>query len=151
MTDTPETIYLIPGETWDSPEGLCWCDSPAPGAGMDPDDAVAYIRADKHEMVEAHLAAVKHLCERLQDCANRYYLDQGDHGHMEAIMRDYHSIMRGDGTAQASDSPVRQLTECDWCGEEFPDDLLQNETQSGDAICDHCADEERRNTYGGPA
>lgn len=49
MSATPETIYLIPGETWHSPEGLCWCEDPAPGEGMDPADAVKYIRADKHQ------------------------------------------------------------------------------------------------------
>jgi hypothetical protein len=46
MTETPETIYLIPGESWDSPEGFCWSDCPAPGEGMDPAEAVKYIRAD---------------------------------------------------------------------------------------------------------
>ena len=51
MTETPETIYLIPGETWDSPEGLCWCDDPAPGEGMDPAEAVKYVRADKHREI----------------------------------------------------------------------------------------------------
>jgi hypothetical protein len=31
------------------------------------------------------------------------------------------------------------LTPCDWCGRRFADEHLQNETQAGDAICDHCA------------
>lgn len=42
--EMPKWIWLIPdagndGET-------VWCDDPAPGVGMDPDDAVEYVRAD---------------------------------------------------------------------------------------------------------
>ena len=48
MSDTPETIYLIPGEDVDGAPCMVWCDDPAPGEGMDPADAVKYIRADKH-------------------------------------------------------------------------------------------------------
>lgn len=43
--NTPETIYLIP----DASEGVLshvWCDDPAPGLGMDPEDAIEYRRAD---------------------------------------------------------------------------------------------------------
>lgn len=29
--------------------------------------------------------------------------------------------------------------ECDWCGETYPNENLNNETQAGDAICDKCA------------
>lgn len=42
QTETPETIYLIP----DSEHGHLWCDDPAPGLGMDPEDAIEYLRAD---------------------------------------------------------------------------------------------------------
>ncbi|MEQ3723475.1 hypothetical protein [Alcanivorax sp.] len=48
MNDAPETIYLIP----DSPEGVpdyAWCDDPAPGLGMDPKDAIKYLRSDSIE------------------------------------------------------------------------------------------------------
>ena len=54
MTDianeTPEIIYLIDGA---DELGVCklWCQDPAPGAGMNPDDAVQYIRADKHQKI----------------------------------------------------------------------------------------------------
>ena len=44
-SETPETIYLIP----DASEGVLgyvWCDDPAPGIGMDAEDAVEYRRAD---------------------------------------------------------------------------------------------------------
>lgn len=44
---TPETIYLIPGEDVDGAPCMVWCDDPAPGEGMDPSEAVEYIRADK--------------------------------------------------------------------------------------------------------
>ena len=47
MPDTPETIYLIPGEDVDGHMGWLWCDDPAPGEDMDPAEAVKYVRADK--------------------------------------------------------------------------------------------------------
>lgn len=43
MSDTPETIYLIP----DTEHGHVWCDDPAPGIGMDPRDAIEYVCADE--------------------------------------------------------------------------------------------------------
>jgi sRNA-binding carbon storage regulator CsrA len=46
VADTPETIYLIPGEY---EEGLVWCDDPAPDSYSDPAEAVKYVRADIHE------------------------------------------------------------------------------------------------------
>jgi len=49
MSETPETIYLIPGEDVDGAPAMVWCDDPAPGEGMDPAEAVKYIRADKHQ------------------------------------------------------------------------------------------------------
>lgn len=48
MTDTPETIYLIPGEDVDGAPCMVWCDDPAPSYACDPAEAVKYIRADKH-------------------------------------------------------------------------------------------------------
>lgn len=42
------------------------------------------------------VAELKRLCDRLQHCALGFYMDQGDHSHMEAIMQDYHAIMWGD-------------------------------------------------------
>jgi len=59
VTETPEIIYLIPGETWDSPEGLCWCEHPAPGEGMDPAEAVKYVRADVHQELVAEARTEK--------------------------------------------------------------------------------------------
>jgi len=50
MSDhTPERIYLIP----DGECGHVWCADPAPGLDMDPADAVAYVRADRIEAMEA--------------------------------------------------------------------------------------------------
>ena len=40
----PELIWLIPGAGNDGE--TVWCDDPSPGAGMEPDDAVEYRRAD---------------------------------------------------------------------------------------------------------
>lgn len=50
MSDTPETIYLIPGEY---EEGLDWCNDPAPSPGMDPAEAVEYVRADVYHALIA--------------------------------------------------------------------------------------------------
>ena len=57
---------------------------------------------------------------------------------------------------EASGQKDSQLTECDWCHEKYPDEMLQNETQSGDSICNSCVekldrDEGQRNSFGGPA
>lgn len=55
MTDTPETIYLIPDA-----DGYVWCEDAAPGEGMKPEDAVKYIRADKHqEIIDRQAKAAK--------------------------------------------------------------------------------------------
>lgn len=59
MTDTPETIYLIPGE---DDYGPCtvWCDDPAPSYACDPAEAVKYVRADKHqEIIDRQAKAAK--------------------------------------------------------------------------------------------
>lgn len=43
-----EIIYLVP----DREEGqlyYCWCDDPAPSFGMEPSEAVAYVRKDVHD------------------------------------------------------------------------------------------------------
>lgn len=44
MNNTPETIYLIPGEYG---EGRVWSEDPEPSYADDPADAVEYVRADK--------------------------------------------------------------------------------------------------------
>ena len=51
MSDTPETIYLIPGEDIDGAPCMVWCDDPAPSYACDPAEAVKYIRADKHQEI----------------------------------------------------------------------------------------------------
>lgn len=51
MTDTPETIYLIPGEDIDGRMGWLWCDDPTPTNDHDPVEAVKYIRADAHQEI----------------------------------------------------------------------------------------------------
>lgn len=56
MSDTPETIYLIPDSTEGDLLGYLWCQDPAPGVGMDPRDAIEYRRAD---VEDTELAAAK--------------------------------------------------------------------------------------------
>lgn len=73
MSDTPETIYLIP----DYDEGVLghvWCDDPAPGTGMDPEDAIEYRRAD---VEDTELAAAKARIAELEKALEpfaRWYL-----------------------------------------------------------------------------
>ncbi|WP_417216494.1 hypothetical protein [Alcanivorax sp.] len=67
MSDTPETIYLIP----DYDEGVLghvWCDDPAPGLGMKPEDAIEYRRAD---VVEAALAKQAKAAKNGMDAAHK--------------------------------------------------------------------------------
>jgi len=52
------------------------------------------------EQAQARVAELRNLCERLQHCAQGFYVDQGDYGHMDAIMMDYHGIMRASGNSQ---------------------------------------------------
>ena len=59
MTETPETIYLIPGEDVDGAPCMVWCDDPAPSRDHDPAEAVKYIRADKHEELVAEARTEK--------------------------------------------------------------------------------------------
>ena len=60
MNDTPETIYLIPGEDVDGAPCMVWCDDPAPSYACDPAEAVKYIRADKHqEIIDRQAKAAK--------------------------------------------------------------------------------------------
>lgn len=59
MADTPETIYLIPGEDVDGRMGWLWCDDPAPHPDHDPAEAVKYVRADKHEELVAEARTEK--------------------------------------------------------------------------------------------
>ncbi|WP_165856773.1 hypothetical protein [Marinobacter sp. JSM 1782161] len=71
MQEAPEILYLVPGETWDSKEGLCWCDCPAPSEGMDPADATKYVREDVYQALESHLVAMREaLNDQLNDCIN---------------------------------------------------------------------------------
>ena len=56
-------------------------------------DAVASVAR-----LQARVDELRLLAERLQHCASGFYVDQGDYGHMEAIMQDYHAIMRADSS-----------------------------------------------------
>lgn len=46
MKPNHETIYLVPTDYDGGQLTYSWCDCPAPGEGMDPEDATRYIRAD---------------------------------------------------------------------------------------------------------
>jgi len=71
MADTPETIYLIPGEDVDGAPCMVWCDDPAPGEGMDPAEAVKYRKVGpKHgdytlHLTEKQAAEISHASEIL--------------------------------------------------------------------------------------
>lgn len=46
MKPNHETIYLVPTDYDGGQLTYSWCDCPAPGEGMDPEDAIKYVRAD---------------------------------------------------------------------------------------------------------
>jgi hypothetical protein len=76
--ETPETIYLIP----DYDEGILghvWCDDPAPGLGMDPEDAIEYRRADVADTAlaaaEARIAELESQVSELQSRRENMHCD----------------------------------------------------------------------------
>lgn len=46
MKTNHETIYLVPTDYIGGQLTYSWCDCPAPGQGMEPADAIKYVRAD---------------------------------------------------------------------------------------------------------
>ncbi len=52
-----ERIYLVP-DTSEGQPGYVWCDDPAPGEGMDPAEAVEYVRKDVHDASLQKLQAI---------------------------------------------------------------------------------------------
>ena len=56
MADTPETIYLIPGEDVDGAPCMVWCDDPAPSYACNPAEAVRYVRAGTASAIERDTA-----------------------------------------------------------------------------------------------
>lgn len=46
MKPNHEIIYLVPTDYDGGQLTYSWCDCPAPGEGMDPADAIKYVRAD---------------------------------------------------------------------------------------------------------
>jgi len=87
------TKHLIDSDTYDLIR-ITW---EAAGAAMC--DENKRIKSER-DALQAQVSELRNLCERLQHCAQGFYLDQGDHGHMEAIMMDYHGIMRASGGKQ---------------------------------------------------
>lgn len=83
MSDTPETIYLIP----DASEGVLghvWCDDPAPGIGMDPADAIEYVRADS---AKARIAELEKALEPLADIVTAFDEKYYDH-HQQLVLME---------------------------------------------------------------
>jgi len=87
VTETPEIIYLIPDEDVDGAPCMVWCDDPAPGEGMDPADAVKYIRADSVDTVlSREIDALRREIEKVRgklsgwrDRFRREYAKGGEH------------------------------------------------------------------------
>ncbi len=94
-------IYLQPECCADPDMGRLWCQDDGPEACPEGEEWTPYVLASEFDQKQADLdralarvAELRNLCERLQHCAQGFYVDQGDYGHMEAIMKDYHRIMR---------------------------------------------------------
>ena len=51
MSETPEVIYLIPGEDLHGEPAMVWCDDPAPDEHCDVRDAIGYVREDMHKTI----------------------------------------------------------------------------------------------------
>lgn len=90
MSDTPETIYLIP----DASEGVLghvWCDDPAPGIGMDPEDAIEYRRADTVDdeltAAKARIAELEKALEPLADIVTAFDEKYYDH-HQQLVLME---------------------------------------------------------------
>jgi len=77
MTETPETIYLIPGEDVDGAPAMVWCDDPAPGEGMKPEDTVKYVRAGSASAIERDALILRKQAEAVEQAAN-YAVGLGD-------------------------------------------------------------------------
>ena len=77
MTNTPETIYLIPGEDLDGAPAMVWCDDPAPSHACDPAEAVEYVRKDKHVPAnQVILRTQTHSSGRIYETAEFFAYDQ---------------------------------------------------------------------------
>ncbi|WP_404463034.1 hypothetical protein LG331_09655 [Vreelandella aquamarina] len=75
-----ERIYLFPGEH-DGETALLWGDDPAPGEGMDPAEAVEYVRKDA---VDARIAELERIAAQFKAAAlkastNGYGQDEVHH------------------------------------------------------------------------
>lgn len=65
MKPNHETIYLVPTDYDGGQLTYSWCDCPAPGEGMDPADAMRYVREDIYLALQAQVeqlrSALRHL------------------------------------------------------------------------------------------
>lgn len=76
--NTPEIIYLIPGEDLDGAPAMVWCDDPAPSYADDPDEAVKYYHFNEVERLRARVAELEWACQR--------YIDVGADSFIEDAM-----------------------------------------------------------------
>ena len=60
---TPERIWLIP----DGEHGFMWCNDPAPGIDMNPEDATEYVLADRITAAEARADAAEARVKAYED------------------------------------------------------------------------------------
>ncbi|UQI42706.1 hypothetical protein [Vreelandella venusta] len=75
-----ERIYLIPDSS-EGQLGYVWCDDPAPGIGMDPGEAVEYVRKD---VADARIAELERIAAQFKAAAlkastNGYGQDEVHH------------------------------------------------------------------------
>lgn len=74
MNETPETIYLIPGEDVDGQMGYLWCDDPAPSTDHDPAEAVEYVRKDKHDEMRMKVAAFVMAVDTMEQATGKAHI-----------------------------------------------------------------------------
>jgi len=83
----PEVIYLLPGTGEDGE--ATWCDDPAPGWDMDPDDAIRYVKQPKGNHDPYYLTlgwAFGHICSLLDEGKDPRKMEVSEF--MEAMKRD---------------------------------------------------------------
>lgn len=78
----PEVIYLLPG-TGEGGEAT-WCDDPAPGWAMDPDDAIRYVK-QPHD----NNAAVAAIQFALEDDEGLLFLRYWNEGEFDVLRREW--------------------------------------------------------------
>ena len=71
MKPNHETIYLVPTDYDGGQLTYSWCDCPAPGEGMDPEDATRYVREDIYLALQAQVEQLQFNLNSKTDIANQ--------------------------------------------------------------------------------